>query len=238
MDLTRKQKKWLWVLGVVGFIGVLGGVNDLLRGRPGGIESGLISIIFWPIIFVLVYWRMKRTNQDKKQFAEAGGIDIVFIGNYLIGLPHVNLRVEGVKCAIYPDYFVFMDGKREIDTIPRDSINQIMVDSKSQITQRLTATRMLALGVFSLAAPKKQRSQEFCLVIDWDDFNGVKQNTVFEFLESNGSALANQAANTLKRYVKAKVERLKANEKKCPYCAEIIKREAKICKHCHSQLEQ
>ena len=149
----------------------------------------------------------------------------------------MNRRVEAVKCAVYPDRFVFMDGKRELDSIPRDSINQIMVDSKSQITQRLTATRMLALGVFSLAAPKKQRNQEFCLVIDWDDYDGTRQNTVFDFLSQNGNALANQAANTLKRYTKLKVDRLKVNEKKCPHCAEIIKREARICKHCHSPVE-
>ena len=70
-----------------------------------------------------------------------------------------------------------------------------------------------------------------------DDYDGMRQNTVFDFLSQNSNALANQAANTLKRYTKPKVDRLKVNEKKCPHCAEIIKREARICKHCHSPVE-
>lgn len=27
-------------------------------------------------------------------------------------------------------------------------------------------------------------------------------------------------------------------EKLCPYCGEVIKKSAKICKHCHSELEE
>jgi hypothetical protein len=232
-SLTTKQKAILGFTGIVGVFGVSTGVPEALNGRPESLLGGFL----WLIIFGLAYWRIQNGNLNKKRFAEAGGIDTVLVGNYLVGLPHVNQRVEAVKCAIFPDYFVFMDGKQELDSIPRDSINQIIVDSKSQITQRLTATRMLALGVFALAAPKKQRNREFCLVIDWDDFNGIRQNTIFDFLSQNGGALANQAANTLKHYMKPKVDRLKVNEKKCPYCAEIIKREARICKHCHSQVE-
>lgn len=40
--------------------------------------------------------------------------------------------------------------------------------------------------------------------------------------------------------INSKVEQkaLKAGDmKKCPSCAELVKAEAKLCKHCHSQLE-
>lgn len=232
-QFTQGQKVGLGILGVLSFLGIVGGLAEAISGRL----EGLITIIFWPAVLVAAYYFMDSSNKNRAQFQAAGGIETVLVGNYLAGLPNVNYRIEAMECAIYEDRFVFMARKRAIDSIPRDAVNQILVDSKSQITQRLTATRMLALGVFSLAAPKKQRNQEFCLVIDWDSDDGTRQNTVFDFLSQNGSSLANQAANTLKRYVKPKVDRLKPNEKKCPQCAEIIKAEARICKHCHSAVE-
>jgi|GEM_PF-3669303 len=30
--------------------------------------------------------------------------------------------------------------------------------------------------------------------------------------------------------------RPKAPRRKCPYCAELVKREARVCKHCHREL--
>lgn len=232
MELSQGQKVLLWVIGVLGFFGMAGGIAQLFDGRTEGVPS----ILFWPIVFCVAYVVIHFKNQRSAQFSASGGIDTVIVGNYLAGLPNVNQRVLAVTCDIYQDEFVFMDRQSELDRIPRNSINQITVDTKSQITQRLTATRILALGVFALAAPKKERQQEFCLLIDWDDYSGIRQNTVFDFIGPNGNALANQAANTMRRYVKVKVDPLKVNEKKCPCCAEIIKREARICKHCHLML--
>ena len=161
------------------------------------------------------------------------------VGKYLAGLPNVGQSAFEIDCVVVGDQFLFLDGiGRELDKIPRDSINQIIVDDKSQITQRLTVPRIMALGVFAFAAPLAQKHKTFCLVIDWDDDKGINQNTVFEFEGESSNAQANAAANLLRRHTNPKTERVKPNERKCPFCAEIIKREAKICRFCRSELPE
>ena len=103
-----------------------------------------------------------------------------------------------------------------------NSITNIIIEDKTLVTQRLTATRMLALGIFSLAIPKKKKHKEFCIVIEWEDDNAEVQNAVFEFQQE---LEARTSYNELKKILPIK-------NKKCPFCAEIIKRAAVVCKHC------
>jgi hypothetical protein len=196
----------------------------------------VIGLIFFGIpIFLILRAKRKYTN---KVYEEVEAVDKMPVGKYIAGLPSYDQSGAAVECAMSERDFVFiardyMTHKGiEIGRIPRDAVNQIFFEDKSQITQRLTATRILAMGVFSLAAPKKQKLKEFCVVFDWDDNAGVRQNTVFEFSGGGADTSANQAVNKLKRYLKPKVERLRAGEKKCPQCAEVIKAEAKVCRFC------
>lgn len=232
MYLSKKQKVGLSIFGLLGVLLLINGISDLAEGRS---DEALAHLVTGILVTVCVLTIFIFAKIDSEEFEEASGITTIPVGDYLIGLPSVNGKVEEVRCAVYPDRFDVMQGSRLLDSIPRDSVSQITVESKSQITQRFTATRIAALGVFALAAPKNQRHQEFCLVIDWDDFHGA-QTTVFEFVGADAAGLANQAANTLKRYSKVKHERLKASEKKCPFCAEMIKSEVKICRYCRSDV--
>ena len=222
----------------------------LLLFQQGSSDFATFTCCILPIIFLIfiIVMSVKQANENKareqahrekrnKKLEELKPIARTSVGKYLAGLPNVSASYTEIDCAVLENDFVFINAYgAELDKIPRDSINQIIVDDKSKITQRLTVTRIVALGVFALAAPKAEKHQTFCLVIDWDDDKGVRQNTVFEFTGETSSSQANGAANTLKKYTKPKAERLKSNEKKCPFCAETIKREAKICRFCKSEL--
>lgn len=214
--------------------------------------TGFFICCGFPLIMIIVMFLSSRNasqkraaEQDKwkvnrkRKLDEVKAIDHVYVGQYLVGLPKVNQSGLVCYCVVTEEDYVFIshDGV-ELDRISRGSVNLMFVDDKSQITQRITVTRLLALGIFSLAAPKKEKTQEFCILIDWEDPQGMKQNSIFEFSGANGSTLANQAVNKLKGYLKAHEEKLKPSEKKCPYCAEIIKSEAKLCRFCGSKLEE
>ena len=216
-------------------------------GDAGTFACCIIPIVIFVIIIVMGVAQAKeqklkvesQNQRRNKKLEELKPTARTSVGKYLAGLPNVGQSAFEIDCVVVGDQFLFLDGiGRELDKIPRDSINQIIVDDKSQITQRLTVPRLIALGVFAFAAPVAQKHKTFCLVVDWDDEKGLRQNTVFEFEGESSAAQANAAANLLKRHAKAKVERLQSSEKKCPFCAEIIKREAKICRFCRSELSE
>ena len=181
-------------------------------------------------------------------------IDGIYCGQYLYGLSELTSHKNAVLLFVDDENFIFRDQTqiggifsdrkfREVGRIRRDAINQVLLEDRSTISQRLTVTRLLTLGLFSLAAPKRSKRVNLCLLIDWDDENGERQNTVFEFAQESwheANAVmksANSALESIKKYIKHKISILKPDEKKCPYCAEIIKKEAKLCRYCRSKVE-
>lgn len=226
----------------------------LLLLLQAGERQGDLSCCVLPIIILLVILglgvvqarqKMKDEKYDReekrKNFEKLKPLHTFPVGKYVAGLPKSDAGGRDVFCAVTENDFIFTNtAGYEIDRIPRDAINQIIVEDKSQISQRLTVTRIAALGVFALAAPKKEKTREFCLLIDWNGSKGMRENTIFEF---SGEMVdrVNSAANTLRRYAKTQADTPKPSaaaptEKQCPYCAETIKAAAKICRFCNREL--
>jgi hypothetical protein len=190
-----------------------------------------LEVLFGIGVFVWWVWRQwQRSEELLKKY----GAQVHFtVGKYLVGLENCNYVTSDVQCVVAPNDFVFakMDGM-ELGRVPRDSIEEIAFDDKSQIAQRLTATRMVALGVFALATPKRKKYKEWCVAIRWVDSKGLRRSTVFEFSGSNPEEDANTASNKLLKFTRQRSQTAEpsmpvangnADSKKCPYCAETIK---------------
>ena len=62
--------------------------------------------------------------------------------------------------------------------IPLENIISSQIETQSQITNRITVTRMLTLGIWSIAVPKRKKHNIQYLTIDYD--LGMPSTLIFE----------------------------------------------------------
>src|SRR6266404_8388630 len=177
----------------------------------------IIVVIGIPVLLGWSWWR--RSDVLLRKFNATHHFSV---GKYMVGLEKCDRPMENVECVVAPADFIFakLNGT-ELGRVPRDSVFEVLVDDKSQLSQRLTATRMVLLGVFALAAPKAKKMKEWCVAVNWTDSRGLSRATVFEFTGSNCEGDANKASNSILRYIDRPAPQIDA--KQCPYCAETIK---------------
>ena len=189
-----------------------------------------IYIIFTAVLLGLggaIFMNKRR----KSKVAHLDVLEEISMGKYLAGFAEHTSEIKDIFCNVTNECFHFSSiGGKKIGIIDRDATTNIFIEDKSTVGQRLTATRLLTLGIFSLAVPKKKKHKEYCIVFEWDDNNAEKNNAVFEFTGFVSDEIAKESFNKLNKY-------RPITTKKCPFCDEIIKVKAKVCKHCKKEIE-
>ena len=148
---------------------------------------------------------MKSTDPTDKNSKEIELIERFFMSKHLGGFTGADKAAPLVFCAVTEDYFVFTVGShgRELGRIPRDSINQIIIDDKTHIAKHLTGQNAgeLEKAIHAVAS----RDKNYCLVIDWDDTDDLRWNTVFLFQDKQCEASAQKAQEKLEQWIKARL---------------------------------
>ena len=158
----------------------------------------------------------KQTNhQTNEQQQAIQPSKRFFMGKYLGGIPNSSVASEVAYCSVDGDTFKFTSGMRGIEwaSIPRDKLNTIIIEDKSVIAQKLNDIDKSTLD--KIINPRTKQNKYYCLVIDWNDKDGIRQYSFFEFAGSGKQDLATDAANAFNRWMsreEIKGERLQPQE--------------------------
>lgn len=168
-------------------------------------------LIFVIILIFAVPDATKKQEASKKKLysdLEGSGFDIKVIteaSRYMGGHPKIDNSQPNVQLIAKSDKTIAVvhlsiSGNdwffKPLGFIPQSKIKDIAIEDATSIEKRVTAGRVLLLGVFALAAKKKEKKEKAYMVISWND-GRFDHDTVFEFEGTGAFENANKSRNIL-----------------------------------------
>lgn len=141
--------------------------------------EAVISILFLFII-VGVINKVSLTNdnsnksKDKKTLV---ALNCIYIG----GCPKVlDSHIKSVAIEKDDNNLILYKYPKDILSIPLDNIMDVTVQSKEEISKRVTISRLIVLGVFAFGVPKKEKNVTKYIVISYLNGKGEEEDIVIE----------------------------------------------------------
>jgi hypothetical protein len=106
----------------------------------------------------------KNSSSDAKE-KSTQSFNVKYLGG------HSELSPGFGSLNFYTDRFEYVRGKKILFTLPSEEVESYSIEGKEDISRRITATRMVTLGIFALATPKKNVKREQYLTIVLKDAN-------------------------------------------------------------------
>jgi hypothetical protein len=161
------------------------------------------------LFIVLIVWillaQKKKKKAKSKQYAEfelKGLTKLGESGKFVGGHPEINRQYAFTELMIQGEEISIWYKATKIDKIYpaamifKNSIKGITVIDKSTMQSRVSTGALLLVGVWALAMPKKSKTIENFLSIQWND-GKFDHETVFSFEGPNSALEANTLKNTL-----------------------------------------
>jgi hypothetical protein len=198
----------------------------------------------WVLLIPLALYgtvKLKRVRSRKRGLKyRINPIDRVSVGSYVEGFDEIKRPLPAIECLIGESDFIFvLRNREELVRIPRYAVNHISVVDRVTAVKSPTLPGKLARGFYVLLAGrggKEREAEKRCLAIDWETGEGTNQSLLFEFSGPNANEEAYSALNILYKYLMPRSARPEEDERTCPYCAEVIRKNAFACMHCGKYL--
>jgi hypothetical protein len=141
--------------------------------------------------------KSKKVNNIAVKYAVKNE-QVINIGKYIGGHPELDKQfAEAILVIRERDLTITNDVVKPVEaTIPIHLIDGISIEDASTMKSRVTAGRVIALGVFAFATPKQSKTEISYLTIEWHDFL-YNHCTIFEFYGVG----SNEAANTVRNRI-------------------------------------
>ncbi|MEI6143739.1 MAG: hypothetical protein WCP85_30955 [Mariniphaga sp.] len=165
-------------------------------------------LIFFGILFLFILGGLIVSKQVKEneQSLKSKGFDLsakIVTGKYVGGHPKIDNVLESTIIFPKDEYLQIMAYPSGITSMPVtkgiisiEKIKNITIEDNTSLEKRITAGRLLLVGVFALAWKKKKKNESAFLIIEWQD-GKFGHETTFEFEGKGSMQNANTARNKL-----------------------------------------
>jgi hypothetical protein len=131
---------------------------------------GYFLLVVVVILVIIIVW---GNSINQKELAKPYTIVLKHIN----GHPKISAN-EIISLKIDNNDVIFLKDKIEIDRISINNLIKYEVKTEDQIQKDVTLTRLLTLGIFAFALPKKRTVENKYLILSYV-VNGVEINSLF-----------------------------------------------------------
>lgn len=154
-------------------------------------------LLFFALIIVLIIYTSKKQKERKSKFRDEGYDlkNVLNLERLVGGHPDINIAVPRVKIIANENKIAICD----MNLVPKgyiskESIKNVKFEDATTFEKRISAGRLLLVGVFALAWKKRSKNENAYLVVEWAD-GRFDNSTSFLFQGSGSTQRANAARN-------------------------------------------